>query len=143
VSLCIFITPLQQQVYLLIKPCTTKLYLGLKAAKSTREFYQINTINRGSYRTCKCQYQVYVTRQNLTVLDNNLKNTTKVKDIIKGQYDNGLAKKIDLDRTMVRISNINTLRQQTINAVTLQENALKFFMGLPVDTHFYSKTEFK
>jgi hypothetical protein len=34
---------------------------------------------------------------------------------------------------MVRISNINTLRQQTINAVTLQRNALKFFMGF-VDT---------
>jgi hypothetical protein len=85
------------------------------------------------------QYQVYVTRQNGT--GHNLKNTTKVKDIIKGQYDNGLAKKIDLDRTMVRISNINTL-QQTINAVTLQRK-LKFFMGLPVDTRFLFLKRFK
>ena len=77
---------------------------------------------------------MYVTRQNLNVLDNNLKNTNKVKDIIKGQYDNGLAKKIDLDRTLVRISNINTQRQQTLNAVTLQENALKFYMGMPIET---------
>jgi outer membrane protein TolC len=45
---------------------------------------------------------------------------------------------------MVRISNINTLRQQTINAVTLQENALKFFMGLPVDTRIsIPETEFE
>jgi outer membrane protein len=36
------------------------------------------------------------------VVDNNLKNTNKVKDIIKGQFDNGLAKKIDLDRIIVR-----------------------------------------
>jgi hypothetical protein len=44
---------------------------------------------------------------------------------------------------MVRISNINTLRQQTINAVT-QENALKFFMGLPVDTRIsIPETEFE
>lgn len=62
------------------------------------------------------------------------KNTTKVKDIIKGQYDNGLAKKIDLDRTLVRISNINTQRQQVLNAVQIQENALKFYMGMPIET---------
>jgi outer membrane protein TolC len=43
----------------------------------------------------------------------------------------------------MRISNINTLRQQTINAVT-QENALKFFMGLPVDTRIsIPETEFE
>lgn len=123
------------------------VFVGLKAAKSTREFYQINaqlTEEQVIERVANAYYQVYVTRQNLTVLDNNLKNTTKVKDIIKGQYDNGLAKKIDLDRTMVRISNINTLRQQTINAITLQENALKFFMGLPVDTRIsIPETEFE
>nr|WP_309755618.1 TolC family protein [Flavobacterium sp.] len=123
------------------------VFVGLKAAKSTREFYQINaqlTEEQVIERVANAYYQVYVTRQNLTVLDNNLKNTTKVKDIIKGQYDNGLAKKIDLDRTMVRISNINTLRQQTINAVILQENALKFFMGLPADTRIsIPETEFE
>jgi outer membrane protein TolC len=86
------------------------VFIGLKAAKSTREFYQINaqlTEEQVIERVANAYYQVYVTRQNLTVLDNNLKNTTKVKDIIKGQYDNGLAKKIDLDRTLVRISNIS------------------------------------
>lgn len=123
------------------------VFIGLKAAKSTREFYQINaqlTEEQVIERVANAYYQVYVTRQNLTVLDNNLKNTLKVKDIIKGQYDNGLAKKIDLDRTLVRISNINTLRQQTLNAITLQENALKFFMGLPVDTRIsIPETEFE
>ena len=123
------------------------VFIGLKAAKSTREFYQINaqlTEEQVIERVANAYYQVYVTRQNLTVLDNNLKNTSKVKNIIQGQYDNGLAKKIDLDRTLVRISNINTLRQQTLNAITLQENALKFFMGLPVDTRIsIPETEFE
>ena len=123
------------------------VFVGLKAAKSTREFYQINaqlTEEQVIERVANAYYQVYVTRQNLTVLDNNLKNTSKVKNIIQGQYDNGLAKKIDLDRTLVRISNINTLRQQTLNAITLQENALKFFMGLPVDTRIsIPETEFE
>ena len=113
------------------------VFIGLKAAKTTREFYQINaqlTEEQIIERVANAYYQVYVTRQNLNVIENNLKNTTKVRDIIKGQYDNGLAKKIDLDRVLVRISNINTQRQQVINAVALQENALKFYMGMPVET---------
>jgi outer membrane protein TolC len=113
------------------------VFTGLKAAKSTREFYQINeqlTEEQVIERVANNYYQVYVQRQKLTVIDSTYKNTTKVKNIIKGQYDNGLAKKIDLDRISVKISNINTQRQQVLNAVQIQENALKFYMGMPIET---------
>lgn len=123
------------------------VFIGLKAAKTTREFYQINaqlTEEQIIERVANAYYQVYVTRQNLNVLDNNLKNTNKVKDIIKGQFNNGLAKKIDLDRILVRISNIETQRQQTLNSVDLQENALKFYMGMPIETKIsIPQTEFE
>ncbi|MDI5948266.1 TolC family protein [Flavobacterium yafengii] len=113
------------------------VFTGLKAAKSTREFYQINeqlTEEQVIERVANNYYQVYVQRQKLTVIDSTYKNTTKVRNIIKGQFDNGLAKKIDLDRILVRISNINTQRQQVLNAVQIQENALKFYMGMPIET---------
>lgn len=113
------------------------VFTGLKAAKSTREFYQINnqlTEEQVIERVANNYYQVYVQRQKLTVIDSTYKNTTKVRNIIKGQYENGLAKKIDLDRILVKISNINTVRQQVLNAVQIQENALKFYMGMPIET---------
>ena len=113
------------------------VFIGLKAAKSTREFYQINqqlTEEQVIERVANNYYQVYVQRQKLTVIDSTYKNTTKVRNIIKGQFDNGLAKKIDLDRILVKISNINTQRQQVLNAVQIQENALKFYMGMPIET---------
>lgn len=113
------------------------IFTGLKAAKSTREFYQINeqlTEEQVIERVANNYYQVYVQRQKLTVIDSTYKNTTKVKNIIKGQYDNGLAKKIDLDRILVKMSNIITQRQQVLNAVQIQENALKFYMGMPIET---------
>ena len=113
------------------------VFTGLKAAKSTREFYQINnqlTEEQVIERVANNYYQVYVQRQKLTVIDSTLRNTTKVRNIIKGQYDNGLAKKIDLDRIIVKISNINTQRQQVLNAVQIQENALKFYMGMSIET---------
>lgn len=114
------------------------VFTGLKAAKTTREFYKINadlTDEQVIENVANNYYQVYVLRQKLTVLDSNYVNTSKVRDVIKGQFDNGLAKKIDLDRILVKMSNISTQRQQALNAVQLQENALKFYMGMPIETN--------
>lgn len=113
------------------------VFTGLKAAKSTREFYQINeqlTEEQVIERVANAYYQVYVQQQKLVVVDNNLKTTNKIKNIIKGQYDNGLARKIDLDRITVRVNNINSMRQQIVNAIALQENALKFYIGMPMES---------
>ena len=113
------------------------VFIGLKAAKTTREFYQINeqlTEEQVIERVANNYYQVYVRRQNLTVLDSTYMNTTKVKNIIKGRYENGLSKKIDLDRIIVKLSNIKTQRQQVLNAVQIQENTLKFYMGMPIES---------
>ena len=113
------------------------VFTGLRAAKSTREFYQINdqlTEEQVIERVANNYYSVYVQKERLVLLDSNYVNTTKVRDIVKGQFDNGLAKKIDLDRIVVKMSNIDTERQQIKNQITLQENALKFYMGMPIET---------
>ncbi|OXG09346.1 outer membrane protein TolC [Flavobacterium araucananum] len=113
------------------------VFTGLRAARSTREFYQINeqlTEEQVIERVANNYYSVYVQRERLILLDSNYVNTTKVRDIVKGQFDNGLAKKIDLDRIVVKMSNIDTERQQIKNQITLQENSLKFYMGMPIET---------
>jgi outer membrane protein len=123
------------------------VFTGLRAAKSTREFYQINnqlTEEQVIERVANNYYSVYVQRERLILLDSNFVNTTKVRDIVKGQFDNGLAKKIDLDRIIVKMSNIDTERQQIKNQIVLQENALKFYMGMPIETQIViPQTEFE
>ncbi|RZJ53327.1 MAG: TolC family protein [Flavobacterium sp.] len=123
------------------------VFTGLKAARSTREFYQINdqlTEEQVIERVANNYYSVYVQQERLVLLDSNYVNTTKVRDIVKGQFDNGLAKKIDLDRIVVKMSNIDTERQQIKNQITLQENALKFYMGMPIETQIVlPKEEFE
>ncbi len=72
------------------------VYTGLKAAKSTREFYQINeqlTEEQVIEAVANNYYQIYVLRQKLTLLENTFKTTEKARDIVKGQFENGLAKK--------------------------------------------------
>jgi outer membrane protein len=77
---------------------------------------------------------VLVNRQQLNVIDTNIKNVRVVERIIVNQFENGLAKKIDVDRIKVNLTNLENQRDQSVNAVTQLENQLKFYMGMPVAT---------
>ena len=116
------------------------VFTGLRAAKTTREFYQINaqlTNEELIQKVAENYYNVYMEREKLNVVDSSIINTSKVRDVLQGQFDNGLAKKIDVDRLEVKLSNLRAQRQQAINALETQENTLKFFMGMPIESKVY------
>ena len=113
------------------------VFTGLKAAKTTREFYQINaqlTEEQVIEAVAKSYYQFFITEQKLLIVNETLDNTRKVQNSVQGLFDNGLAKKVDLDRIKVTVVNLNSTKQQLENAIKLQENALKFMIGMPMDT---------
>jgi len=114
------------------------VFTGLQAAKSSEEYYdltaqlseeQIIELVANNY------YQVLVSRQQLNVIDTNIKNVKVIENIISNQYQNGLAKKIDVDRIKVNLTNLQTQREQILNAITQLENQLKFSMGMPVSAY--------
>ncbi len=111
------------------------VFTGLKAAKTTREFYQINaqlTEEQVIERVATAYYNVFVQKEKLETIDSSYANVSKSRDIIKSLFDNGLAKEIDLDRVNVQLMNLSTNRQQLINEVKVKENSLKFYMGMPI-----------
>jgi outer membrane protein TolC len=113
------------------------VFTGLDAAKAAREFYRISqqlTEEQVLEQVATNYYQVLVQRQQVGVLDSTIRNSQRVQRILEGQYNNGLAKKIDLDRIAVNISNLQSQRQQLLNGVALLENQLKFYMGMPINT---------
>ncbi len=112
------------------------VFTGLKAAKTTREFYQINaqlTEEQVIERVATAYYNVFVQKEQLETIDSSYVNVAKSRDIIKSLFENGLAREIDLDRVNVQLMNLSTTRQQLVNAVQIQENALKFYMGMPIN----------
>ncbi|KQK25876.1 TolC family protein [Chryseobacterium aquaticum] len=114
-----------------------RVFTGLKAAKSTREFYVLNAQLSNEQiieNVATAYYQVFVQEENLKTLNVSYTNTEKVRNVIKSLVDNGLAKGIDLDRTNVQLTNISANRQQLVNAVELSKNSLKFYMGVPIET---------
>lgn len=114
-----------------------QVFTGLQAAKSSEEYYNLTaqlTEEQLIELVANNYYQVLVTRQQLEVIDNNIKNVKVVENIVNVQYKNGLAKKIDVDRIKVNLTNLNTQREQVINGITQLENQLKYAMGMPVAT---------
>lgn len=113
------------------------VFTGLKAAKASESYYSLNanlTEEQIIEQVANNYYQVLVSRQQLNVIDTNIKNVKVVEKIIGNQYANGLAKKIDVDRIKVNLTTLQTQREQTANAVVQLENQLKFSMGMPVTT---------
>src|SRR6218665_1572717 len=114
-----------------------QVFVGLKAAKSTKEFYQLNadlTDEQIIERVSNAYFQVFTTQEKKTTLESSFASTEKVRNVIKSLFENGLSKKIDLDRTNVNLTNIETSIKQSNNGIAQAVNALKFYMGMPIET---------
>lgn len=112
-----------------------QVFTGLKAAKTSESYYHLSadlTEEQVIEQVAGNYYQVLVSRQQLNVIDTNIKNVKVVEKIIANQYANGLAKKIDVDRIKVNLTNLQTQREQTVNQAVQLENQLKFSMGMPI-----------
>ncbi|WP_113663843.1 TolC family protein [Pedobacter nanyangensis] len=111
------------------------VFTGLQAARSSEEFYNLTaqlTEEQIIELVANTYYQVLVNKQQLGVVETNIKNVKVVEKVTASQFENGLAKKIDVDRIKVKLTNLESKRIQTINAITQQENQLKFAMGMSV-----------
>ncbi|MHA4894407.1 TolC family protein [Pedobacter sp. PWIIR3] len=122
---------LSQQIF------NQQVFTGLQAARSSEEYYSLTSLLTEEQiieLVANNYYQALVTRQQLVVIENNIKNVTANENAIASNYKNGLAKKIDVDRITVRLTNLQTQREQISNSITQLENQLKFAMGMPVNT---------
>lgn len=120
---------LNQQVY------NQQVFTGLKAAKTSVELHHLlkemseeNVIQQVAAN----YYQVIVNRHKLGLIDSNLDRLEKLHEVLQGLLDNGLARKIDLDRIKVNQANLKTSKSQLLNAIDLQLNVLKYSMGMPI-----------
>lgn len=111
------------------------VFIGLRAARTTREFYLINeqlTQNEIIEKVAQAYWKVYQAQQALQNIQENLALTEKTAQVVEGSFKAGLAKKIDLDRITVALNNLRSAEQQASSGLTLAKHALKYLMGLPI-----------
>lgn len=112
-----------------------QVFTGLKAARSTEEFYRVsNKLSEENViqQVATNYYQIIITREQLHVIDANIDRINQLENMVASQFDVGLAKKIDLDRIIVNKTNLLSSREELIYAVTQQENLLKYYMGMDI-----------
>ena len=102
-----------------------QVFTGLKAAKAGESFYNLSaelTEENILQQVATNYYQLLVTREQLKTIDANITSISKIENTVANQFKNGLAKRIDLDRVRVNLTNVKTQREQVANAITQQEN---------------------
>ncbi len=121
---------LQQQIF------NQTVFTGLKAAKASEDYYRLNaqlTEEQVIEQAAANYFQVLVSRLQLALIDSNINNAIKTEGVISSQYKVGLAKRIDLDRAQVNLTNLRNQRANLGNTMFQQENQLKFSIGYPVN----------
>jgi len=67
------------------------------------------------------------------LIDKNILNTERLRDITKITVDNGIGKQVDLDRVNVNLENLYTQQSNTQAAQEQQLNMIKYMLDLPLD----------
>ncbi|RYZ98717.1 MAG: TolC family protein, partial [Moraxellaceae bacterium] len=111
-------------------------FVGLKAAQSTKDLYALRTQMSKEdliYNIGSAYYQVLQAKEQFNTLDANYDRLQQLENILQLQRENDLARKVDVNRITVNKTNLENQRQTLTATLEQAENALKFFMGMPMD----------
>ncbi|SFD32479.1 Outer membrane protein TolC [Chitinophaga sp. CF118] len=113
------------------------VFTGLKAAKAGEEYYRMQSAQSEEtviYNVTQVYYNALVSREKMIVLDADIDKISKLVNTTSSQVESGLARKIDLDRMRVNLTNFKTQRTQAENQYLVQLNQLKQQMGMTMAT---------
>lgn len=111
--------------------------IGLKAAKTGEEFYALlaQQSEEDVIHEIAMNYlgaiQLELQKENLLATISQFEGLEK---ILQAQYDNDLARKVDLNRVKVNLTSVRAELENLEIALYQREGYLKLVMGIPVDT---------
>ncbi|MEZ4954677.1 MAG: TolC family protein [Saprospiraceae bacterium] len=111
--------------------------LALEATKKLKEFYAVSldqTKETVIYETAKLYYQIQLTKTQRGILQANLSQIEGLLTVTEKQFQNGMAKKIDVDRLQVQSDNLTVQLSNLDLQLQQLELALKFAMQMPLET---------
>ncbi|TAK46367.1 MAG: TolC family protein [Saprospiraceae bacterium] len=110
--------------------------MGLKATYAVTDFYKLvldKTKEDVVYEVAKLYYQIQLSRTQRGLLEANLRQIEGLLKATEQQYQNGFAKKIDVDRLSVQQFNLETELTNLDLMILQSEQALKFSMQMPLE----------
>lgn len=110
--------------------------IGLKAARTSEEFYRLLTQMTEEdiiYDVALNYYSVISTELQMDNLQANHDQLKRLEEIIRSQYENDLARKVDYNRVKVNLTTLETEMDNLEISIEQRKNYLKLVMGIPVN----------
>ena len=109
--------------------------VGVKASKTYKELYERSLTRsriEANVSVTKAYYQVLVSNEQIKLLDANIKQLKQQLDQTTAENKRGLAEQIDVQRLTVQYNNLVTSRDNTVRLLELNNELLKFQMGMAI-----------
>jgi len=110
--------------------------ISLTAMKSNTELAKMRILKNNEdliYQTASAYYQVLILNEQEKLLKENEKQYNDLLKILKLQYEKGVIKKMDYDRTRVSLNNITAQITLVQTNRKLALNKLKIAIGMPIE----------
>jgi outer membrane protein TolC len=112
------------QVFVGLQARDASMQFRKKAAEVTEENIKANIY--------KIYYQLAASKNQIIILDANIRTLQKFASDTKKLYENGFAEKLDVNRIEVQLANLNTERLKALNSINNGYLGLKVLMGMPI-----------
>lgn len=112
------------------------LISGIKMAKVGEEVAELTaekSQQQLTYDIANAYYSAQITYTKLGLVQANLKRVDTLLEVTTLQYNNGFAKKVDVDRLVVNQTNLKTDFETSMANYQQQLLILKYYMGMPLD----------
>lgn len=112
-----------------------QVFVGLQARRTSVDWASKNVevtqemIRENVY---KVYYQLVVSKTQIELLDANIALLEKLKHDAQIMYDNGFAEKLDIDKSEVQLTNLQTEKARALAAISNGYYGLKVLLGMPV-----------
>jgi outer membrane protein TolC len=112
-----------------------QVFIALKARDGTIEYQQrIAQLTEENIvaNVYKIYYQLVTGKIAIELLDANIVRLEKLKRDIQIMYDNGFTEKVDIDKLVVQLANLESEKLKANNSINNGFLGLKVLMGMPI-----------
>ena len=81
----------------------------------------------------KLYFLIQTSAEQIQLVQDNIERTQRMTDIVKKQVDNGIGKKVDYDRILVTLQNLQTQKDNNQALYEQQLNMMKYMLDMPID----------
>lgn len=81
----------------------------------------------------KLYFLIQTSAEQIQLVQDNIERTQRITDIVRKQVDNGIGKKVDYDRIMVTLQNLQTQLDNNQALYEQQINMMKYMLEIPSD----------